>query len=162
MTAEDRPGETHSREVASSRRIANGKADLALSPDGVLELRWERGVTITALDAEEAMDAVNILSGQASHPMLVDMETTRTVTPGARAVFTRPCAASRVALLGSSPVDRMIVNFFLGVNVPACPTIFFTSRPKALAWLLAAGVPGMPGTQDPGVAGPALGNPTGF
>ncbi len=119
----------------TAQPIGGGKATLALLPDGILHLAWDRDCTITAEDAESAMAAVNGLAGGEGHPMLVDMETTRTVTRGARAVFAIPCAASRIALLGSSPVDRMIANFFLGVNSPPCPTRFFTSRHLAVAWL---------------------------
>ena len=67
--------------------------------------------------------------------MLVDMATTSSVTRAARAVFSIPCAASRIALLGASPVDRVLANFFLGVHIPPCPTRFFTSRSEAMNWL---------------------------
>ncbi len=118
-----------------AQRIQGGKATLELLPDGILHLAWDRDCTITTEDAESAMAAVNALASGEAHPMLVDMETTRTVTRGARAVFAIPCSASRIALLGSSPVDRMIANFFLGVNSPPCPTKFFTSRHQAGTWL---------------------------
>lgn len=118
-----------------AQRIDGDKAGLELLPNGILHLAWDLDCTITASDAEAAMLAVNALAGAEGHPMLVDMETTRTVTRDARAVFATPCAASRIALLGSSPVDRMIANFFLGVNSPPCPTRFFTSRHQAVAWL---------------------------
>lgn len=118
-----------------ARRIDGGKATLELLPNGILHLEWDRDCTITEEDAEFAMEAVNGLAEGYDHPMLVDMETTRTVTRGARLVFAIPCSASRIALLGSSPVDRMIANFFLGVNSPPCPTRFFTSRHMAMAWL---------------------------
>ena len=67
--------------------------------------------------------------------MLVDMATTAEVSRAARAVFGRPCQASRIALLGSSPVDRVIANFFLGISKVPCPTKFFTAEREALAWL---------------------------
>ncbi|MDQ0736632.1 hypothetical protein QFZ50_003095 [Arthrobacter agilis] len=86
----------------TARPIEGGKATLALLPDGILHLAWDRDCTITVEDAEAAMAAVNGLADGGGHPMLVDMETTRTVTRGARAVFAIPCAASRIALLGSS------------------------------------------------------------
>ena len=118
-----------------AQRIDGDKAGLELLPNGILHLEWDRDCTITAADAEAAMRAVDSFAEAEGHPMLVDMETTRTVTRDARAVFAIPCAASRIALLGSSPVDRMIANFFLGVNSPPCPTRFFTSRHMAMAWL---------------------------
>ncbi len=67
------------------------------------------------------MAAVNALAKGAEYPMLVDMASTRSVSRPARAVFSIPCAASRIALLGASPVDRVLANFFLGIHIPPLP-----------------------------------------
>jgi hypothetical protein len=112
------------------------KADLTLDEQGVVQLKWPRGVSITESEAEAAMRNVNELCGTRRHPMLVDMATTAQVSRGARAVFGRPCQASRIALLGASPVDKVLANFILGINKLPCPTRFFTSRDDAMAWLL--------------------------
>ncbi|MFE4837712.1 STAS/SEC14 domain-containing protein [Arthrobacter sp. NPDC056691] len=109
--------------------------NLELDADGLLRLTWARDASITEGDAEAAMGQVNALCGDNRHPMLVDMATTSDVSRGARAVFGRPCQASRIALLGASPVDRVIANFFLGLNKLPCPTKFFTSESEALSWL---------------------------
>jgi hypothetical protein len=108
--------------------------DLSLE-GGVLYLRWPRGAVISEADAESAMSRVNELCGESRHPMLVDMATTEKVSRGARAVFGRPCQASRIALLGASPVDKVMANFILGINKLPCPTRFFTSREEAVTWL---------------------------
>ncbi|MHA7290755.1 DUF7793 family protein [Arthrobacter sp. MDT3-24] len=112
------------------------KADLTLDEQGVIQLKWPRGVSISESDAQAAMQNVNDLCGTRRHPMLVDMATTAQVSRGARAVFSRPCQASRIALLGASPVDKVLANFILGINKVPCPTRFFTSRDDAMAWLL--------------------------
>jgi hypothetical protein len=109
--------------------------NLELDTEGVLRLTWARGASITEADAEAAMAQVNALCGDSRHPMLVDMATTADVTRGARAVFGRPCQASRIALLGASPVDRVIANFILGINKLPCPTRFFTDKAEAMSWL---------------------------
>ncbi|MFC9333803.1 STAS/SEC14 domain-containing protein [Arthrobacter sp. NPDC057009] len=111
--------------------------DLQLDAEGVLRLTWARDASITEADAEAAMEQVNVLCGESRHPMIVDMATTADVSRGARAVFGRPCQASRIALLGSSPVDRVLANFILGINKTPCPTRFFTDRTEALSWLKA-------------------------
>ena len=108
---------------------------LELDAEGMLRLTWARDASITEADAEAAMGQVNALCGDSRHPMLVDMATTSDVSRGARTVFGRPCQASRIALLGSSPVDRVIANFFLGLNKLPCPTKFFTAEAEALVWL---------------------------
>ncbi len=127
--------ETPSGESTAPLPIEGGKGTLELRPDGVLHLKWDRGIHIASADARAAMDVVNLLCADTSHPMLVDMEATRSVSRGARSTFSIPCGASRIALLGSSPVDRLLANFFLGLHSPPCPTHFFTSRDHALEWL---------------------------
>ncbi|WP_441432290.1 DUF7793 family protein [Arthrobacter sp. 2RAF6] len=107
-----------------------------LRSDGIIHLVWNDRVNIEAVDAHAAMAAVNEAGKGSEYPMLVDMATTESVHRHARAVFSIPCAASRIALLGTSPVDRVLANFFLGVHIPPCPTRFFTSRDDALLWLM--------------------------
>lgn len=119
----------------TSQPAEAAKADLTLDGEGVVQLRWPRAVSISEADAEAAMRGVNELCGDLRHPMLVDMATTAQVSRGARAVFGKPCQASRIALLGSSPVDKVLANFILGINKLPCPTRFFTSRDEAMAWL---------------------------
>lgn len=118
--------------------VDGGKGTLELGADGVIHLIWQPKVRIEVQDAQAAMAAVNRIAGNTTYPMLVDMATTENVTRAARSVFSIPCAANRIALLGSSPVDRIIANFFLGVHVPPCPTRFFTSRAESVQWLLEA------------------------
>jgi phosphoglucomutase len=67
--------------------------------------------------------------------MLVDMTATGELTRAARVVFAQKSAASAIALLGKSAVDRVIANFALGVSPVPVPTRFFTSESVALTWL---------------------------
>ncbi|MDQ0824368.1 hypothetical protein QFZ60_000541 [Arthrobacter sp. B2I5] len=119
--------------------VDGGKGTVELRADGVIHLIWEPSVRIEVEDAQAAMATVNRIAGDSSYPMLVDMATTENVSIQARSVFSIPCAANRIALLGSSPVDRIIANFFLGVHIPPCPTRFFTSRAESMKWLQQAG-----------------------
>lgn len=116
--------------------VVGGKGTLELRSDGVLHLIWKPKARIGLEEAQAAMAAVNDVAGKRRYPMLVDMATTEDVTRAARAVFSIPCAASRIALLGSSPVDRVLANFFLGLHTAPCPTRFFTSRPESMDWLM--------------------------
>ena len=84
---------------------------------GVLHVQWIPGLAICEEAALAVMAAVNELSR------------------GARRVFALPSTVARVALLGSSPVDRAIANFFLSINAPAAPTRYFTCPTAAMAWL---------------------------
>jgi hypothetical protein len=86
------------------------------------------------------MAAVNTIAQELEYPMLVDMTTTESLSRQAPSVFTIRCAASRIALLGTSPVDRILANWSRGVQNLPCPTRFFTSRTAALTWLLGKGL----------------------
>ena len=116
--------------------VKGGKGTVDLEDGRYIHLVWNRSVRIEDVDAHAAMASVNVIADGGEYPMLVDMATTESVSRQARAVFSIPCAASRIALLGSSPVDRVLANFFLSLHVPPCPTRFFTSRDDAMAWLL--------------------------
>jgi hypothetical protein len=99
-------------------------------------LQWPAGGRITGASARAAFDAVNRLCGSARRPMLVDMATTTSVAREARAVFGEPSAASRIALLGRSPVDRVIANFTraapCGVSQVRGPMAFETGCSQAI------------------------------
>jgi len=115
----------------------NMHESLTIDDEGLLILVWPRGVKITGPAARHALDEVNRICDGTERPMLVDMATTASVSREARVVFGEKCAASRIAMLGRSPVDRVIANFALGriPPRPPCPTKFFTDRDQAFAFL---------------------------
>ena len=119
--------------------VDGGKGSVLMRDDGLVHLRWEPGITIEVDDARAAMAKVNEVCQGSPHPMLVDMAAVTSVTREASSIWSIPCSASRIALLGRSPVDRVLANFFLGVHIPPCPTRFFTSRTEAMDWLDASG-----------------------
>lgn len=103
--------------------------------DDVVFLRWNPGLIIEEQDAEAAVAAVRKLSGRRRYPLMVDMAGTASVTVKAGRVFAASDVASRIALLGESPVDRVIVNFFLRRHRSPCPARFFTCIEEARRWL---------------------------
>ena len=117
--------------------VDGGKGTVELD-EGVLHLVWKRGTVLEAVDVDAAMAKVNELADGAEYPMLVDISNTQEVTRQARSVFSVKCAASRIALLGSNPVSRVIANFAMARRTLPCPTRFFTSRTEAMYWLLQA------------------------
>jgi|GEM_PF-2137971 len=108
---------------------------LQLEPDNVLLLAWGPGVRIEAENARAAVDAVNRFAAGSRYPLLVRMAKASHLSRAARDVFTEPCAASRIALLGETPVDRILVDYQLAAQPAPCPTRFFTSESEAMAWL---------------------------
>lgn len=103
--------------------------------DDVVFLRWAPGLTIEEQDAAAAVTAVRSLSRSGRYPLLVDMAGTAAATVKARRLFAASDVAPRIALLGESPVDRVIVDFFLRRHRPPCPARFFTCIEEAVRWL---------------------------
>ncbi|MET3176721.1 UNVERIFIED_ORG: hypothetical protein ABIB52_004596 [Arthrobacter sp. UYCu721] len=116
--------------------VEGGKGTVALQEDGIIHLLWDSKVKIEATDAHAAMATVNIIADGAEYPLLVDMTATASLSRQARSVFGIRCAASRIGLLGSSPVDRILANWSMGLQNLPCPTRFFNSRTEAINWLL--------------------------
>ncbi|MCU1568266.1 MAG: hypothetical protein JWQ56_3203 [Pseudarthrobacter sp.] len=114
--------------------VDGGKGTLALREDGLLHLLWQPKSSLEESDIKAAMAKVNDVCQGRTRPLLVEMTNVRTVSHAARAVFSIPSAASRIALLGSTPVDRVLA-IFRGPRSFPCPTRFFTDMTAAVDWL---------------------------
>ncbi|UUL75388.1 STAS/SEC14 domain-containing protein [Pseudarthrobacter sp. Fe7] len=118
-------------------RVEGAKVAVTLGNDGIIRLVWNWHVRIEAIDAHAAMAAVDELADGREYPMLVDMTSTASLSRQARSVFSSRCAASRIALVGSSPVDRILANWVLSGQKLPCPKRFFNSDAEATTWLRA-------------------------
>ncbi|MCO1660098.1 STAS/SEC14 domain-containing protein [Pseudonocardia humida] len=108
---------------------------LHLEQGGYVRCDWRRGTRITGELARGAIKRLDELNDGIKRPLLVDMRGTASLTREGRQAFAEEYSASKVALLGESPVDRVIANFTLSVIVMSIPTRYFTSESAALAWL---------------------------
>lgn len=111
-----------------------GKGTMELS-DGVLHVRWKPGAYIGIDVARAGIAAISALARGDRLPMLVEIQGV-THSAAARKVFPDPSNISRIAILGSSPVDQMIAMFRLPLLPTGYPVRYFTSRDKAMKWLL--------------------------
>jgi hypothetical protein len=116
-------------------QIALGDCVVRLERGRILHLVWNQGIRIEAGNARVAMEAVNKLADGKTYPLLVEMAGANYLSHHARDVFTEPCAASRIALLGAGPVDRVLVAYQLSTGQAPCPTRFFISKTEAMDWL---------------------------
>lgn len=116
---------------------SNELVSVRIDDADMIRLKWTEGITITEPAARQAWHFVNEVSADCRRAMIVDMSETASVTRQARAVFLDAGQANIIALLGRSPVDRVIANFVLGVSNLPCPTRFFTAEAAALEWIAA-------------------------
>ncbi|WP_416405528.1 STAS/SEC14 domain-containing protein [Arthrobacter sp. LFS091] len=115
--------------------VDGGKGTVELA-EGVLHLIWKPGTVLEAEDVRAAIATVNEIAEGVEYPMLIDITNTQSVTRQAKAMFSTKCAASRIALLGSNPVSRVIANFAMARRTRPCPTRFFASREEAMTWFV--------------------------
>lgn len=116
-------------------------ADVKLHEDGILEFHYKKGAVIEREDAVDLIEKTTAaLEGKGNFPTLVLVGDARKVTRGAREFYARDpmnaAVSSRVALVGTSSVGRVIANFFLGLNRPdTIPVRVFADIEGARAWL---------------------------
>ncbi|WP_285242254.1 STAS/SEC14 domain-containing protein [Pseudarthrobacter sp. fls2-241-R2A-127] len=116
-------------------KVESGKYTVVLREDGIIHLVWNPHTRIEAADARAAMAAVLDLAPGNEYPLLIYMTLTASLSREAQAVFNQRCA-TRIALLGTSPVDRILANWVIGAQKQPCPKRFFTSAHDATTWLL--------------------------
>jgi hypothetical protein len=96
---------------------------------------------MTTMDLEGGLESTRIslemVRGKPL-PLLCDLSNVGKMTIECRNHFAGEEHAksfSRAALLVSSPISKIIGNFFMGLNKPIKPTRLFTDKSKAIKWL---------------------------
>ncbi|HUX05162.1 MAG TPA: hypothetical protein VMV53_09705 [Acidimicrobiales bacterium] len=114
----------------------NPKFRIWVRPDGIVQIDWVPAAVIGLEDAIAATDAMTKLTGGKRCPLLVDAHDAGPQDRDARSEFARRGdLVSAVALLGATPLSRMMGNFFIAVSRPMAPTKLFNDESSAVAWL---------------------------
>lgn len=107
--------------------------------DGLCVCTWTVGAEVTGRDAKDALAAeVAALAGRRM-PLLVRLAGIRSMDREARQVFGAAgpdTGITAVALVATSPVQRVLANFFLTLSRPPVPVRMFTDDNSARRWLL--------------------------
>ncbi len=113
-------------------------ATVFLDDDGILKVCQYDHVDASLEDLVEINNYSLALCGGKKVPVLNDIRGIKSVEREARQFPSHPDVvrlSKACALLVSSPVSRVIGNFFLGFNKPPYPVKLFSSEEKALEWL---------------------------
>ncbi|TLM88203.1 STAS/SEC14 domain-containing protein [Pseudarthrobacter sp. NamE5] len=102
----------------------------------ILHLKWEPGSVVRESDARALMQRARALSAGQTLPLLVEMTGMTWIDQRAQEAFAAPWPLLRAAIVGSSPVDETIANFYTARHQPGHPTRFFTNLHEAMAWLV--------------------------
>ena len=117
--------ETPAEPVIGVRLLEGGIIEVALPPNREIE----------GPEARAAGEMVRMLAGGERVPVLLVISGVVGVSVEARQVYSGSIAASAFALVGESPVDRVIAHYLLRSRTETIPANFFLSRTVALEWL---------------------------
>ena len=102
---------------------------------GIIEVLLPPNQEIEGPEARVAGDAVRSLAAGRRMPVLLVITGVVGVSVEARHVYTGSIAATAFALVGESPVDRVIAHYLLRSRSETIPAQFFRSESAAVEWL---------------------------
>jgi len=109
-----------------------------LDADGILRIVAKPVSSQNVSDAEENLDAIDLIRQGRKLPALIDLrQAISTEHQGRRLYFQKKVgeSVSAAALIVKSPISRVIGGLFLGLNKPPFPVRLFESEEKTLKFL---------------------------
>lgn len=126
------PVEPAAAEAASHTRPA---VVVRMRDGGIIEVVLPADAEIEGAEARVAGVQVRALADGRRMPVLLVITGVVGISPEARLVYTTSIAASAFALVGESPVDRVIAHYLLRSKSETIPAQFFLSEAEAIDWL---------------------------
>ena len=108
-----------------------------MGADGICRTVVKDGVDIDIKEAKINSEIVKSYDQGKKFPLIVDMRKIKSMDREAReflSIKDRPSPVCCITLIISSPVSRVIGNFFIGLNKSRVPNKLFTNYEKALVW----------------------------
>lgn len=124
------PASGYGRTVRVS--AAEGRATLNLLRPALIRLTWAPGTEVQEADARDVLRQSLELVDHVPYAVLVDMRHITMINAGARAAYGSETMVLAAAMLGLTPVDRVIAA---SVQQSVHEVRFFTEEEAALAWL---------------------------
>jgi hypothetical protein len=125
-------------EASSEKVITTRTLRVFLREDGILQAETLPNTSMALADAVEAIKAQAIVARGTKRPLLVNLQSIKSIDRDAR-VYLGGAEAAKVvnstALLINSPLGRVIGNFMIGLNKTLYPTRLFTTEAEAVEWL---------------------------
>lgn len=99
-----------------------------------MHVRWDTGCALDENDARSLIDTLTTLGGESGRAerLLVDMGAPASISMEARKVFLAATCMNRLAILGKTSMDHVLVAFALTAPIP---TKFFLTEDTAITWL---------------------------
>ncbi|MFF2030770.1 hypothetical protein [Arthrobacter sp. NPDC058192] len=102
---------------------------------GIIEVLLPPNQEIQGPEARIAGEAVRSLAAGRRVPVILVITGVVGVSVEARRAYTGSIAATAFALVGETPVDRVIAHYLLRSRGESIPAQFFTSESAAIEWL---------------------------
>ena len=122
----------HDAGVTTLGRVPIG---VRLREGGIIEVALPANEEIEGPEARVAGAAVRALANGRRMPVLLVITGVVGVSVEARHVYSTSIAASAFALVGESPVDRVIAHYLLRSKTETIPAQYFMSEAEAIDWL---------------------------
>jgi len=109
-----------------------------MGDDGICRTKTKPQAEITLKEAMENSVAVSSFYKDKKFPLLVDARNVKTMAKEARKHFStngRETKITSMAIMVTSPLSRVIGNFFMGLNKPLVPARLFDNEDEAVDWL---------------------------
>jgi len=115
--------------------IAEANVSVAPVRQGISRIRLRPTARITEEDGARTREELLALTGGVRGGVLLEITGVGSVSREAINVYSAAVTVSAFAILGKSPVDRVITHALLGLPMPACRSRYFTDENTALDWL---------------------------
>jgi hypothetical protein len=106
---------------------------------GITGIILRPNARITGDDAVRMRADYQALTGGKPGGVLLQITGVGTVSREAISEDGSAAKVTALAVLGKTPVDRVIANRFLAQSTPGCPTKYFTDEEEAISWLRTTG-----------------------
>lgn len=119
-------------------KVSTSVAEMHIDDDGILQIRFFKGTTVTLEKIKEYYRVSNDLLGGKKALVLIDASEDYTVTDEAKAYGqTEEATKNRIAIayVTGSVANRIMFNLYLKIYKPKVPLKMFTSKEAALKWL---------------------------
>jgi len=114
---------------------ASDNVTVDLLSEGIVRITLKPGARMTAQDGAFARDTLLALTGGAPSLVMLRITGVGSVSREAISFYSGASTIHAFAIVGATPVDRVIAHALRGLPQPPCPTQFFTSTQDALEWL---------------------------
>ncbi|MEO3932177.1 hypothetical protein WMO79_05120 [Micrococcaceae bacterium Sec7.4] len=129
------PDESAGAVRAAAVTPAGAPIGVRMLDGGIIEVALPVNGEIAGPEARTAGATVRALANGRRMPVLLVITGVVGVSVEARHIYSTSIAASAFALVGESPVDRVIAHYLLRSKTETIPARFFTSEAEATDWL---------------------------